>query len=299
MPDFLAEKMGLPEIPAFHSENGTIQGLESGLNFGSTQATIMISGRLGFQGLNQQLRQAFETLQLLQLQLGQEKAHSLIESSVFYLSLGKDDYIEFFQRDFSGVRRRFSREVFTQNLVRQMIRVVKDLYNANVKKIICMGIGPLGCAPRTLWESYDPTSNSSRHATTGSSRDCVDDVNFLILEYNAMLSEQLLDLNFEFPDAQIIFCDVYQAMMEIITFPNRYGFENVNRSCCGLGQYGGMVGCQAMEIACNDPSTHIWWDFYNPTQAVHSLLANSAWTGQPLDICRPISIEQLRYTSTL
>ncbi|MCL7030524.1 hypothetical protein MKW94_025821 [Papaver nudicaule] len=298
LPDFLAEKMGLPRIPAFHADNGTIEGLENGMNFGSTQATIL-SGRLGFQGLNQQLRQAFETLQLLQLQLGQEKAQEVIESSVFYLSLGKDDYVNFLRPDSSGVRHKFSKEVFTQILVDQMIRVVKDLYNASVKRIVCMGIGPLGCAPRTLWEfsrnnvSHRPSQTSSDSGTGTGWQDCMEDINDLVLDYNTLLSERLLDLNFEFPDAQIIFCDVYQAMMDIISFPRRHGFENVNRSCCGSGRYGGMAGCQAIEMACDEPSTHVWWDFHNPTQAVHSLLAESAWSSRPLDICQPISIEQL------
>lgn len=100
-----------------------------------------------------------------------------------------------------------------------------------MKKIICMGISPLGCSPRTLWESspdndddrHHPTHTSSDYGTGSGRQDCVEHVNDLILEYNALLSEQLLDLNFEFPDAQIIFCDVYQAMMEIITFPRSYG----------------------------------------------------------------------------
>ncbi|XP_026427718.1 GDSL esterase/lipase At5g37690-like isoform X1 [Papaver somniferum] len=241
-----AEKMGLLRFQHFMLINGTIEGLGNGINFGSTQGTILSSRRLGFQGLNQQLCQAYETLQLLQLQLGQE----VIESSVFYLSLGKDDYINFLHPDSSGARHRFSKEVFTQILVNQMIRVVKDLYNANVKKIICMGIGPLGCAaPLTLWESsrdndsHHPSHTSSNSGAGSGWQDCMEDVNDLVLEYNALLSERLLDLNFEFPDAQIIFCDVYQAMMDIIPFPRRYGFENVNRSCCGSGRYGGMVGC--------------------------------------------------------
>ncbi|KAI3905747.1 hypothetical protein MKW92_010542 [Papaver armeniacum] len=231
LPDFLAEKMGLPRIPAFHADNGTIEGLENGINFGSTQATILSSGRLGFQGLNQQLRQAYATLQL-----GQDKAQEVIESSMFYLSLGKDDYINFLHPDSSGVRHRFSKEVSTQILVNQMIRVVKDLYNANVKKIVCMGIGPLGC----VWESsrdnysHHPSHTSSNSGAGSGWQDCMEDVNVLVLEYNALLSERLLDLNFEFPDAQIIFCDVCQAMMDIISFPRRYGFENVNRSVVEL-----------------------------------------------------------------
>ncbi|KAI3870439.1 hypothetical protein MKX03_012718 [Papaver bracteatum] len=295
LPDFLADKMGLLRIPAFLADNGTIEGLENGINFGDNlelrQARVS--------EIEQHLRQAYETLELLQLQLGQDKAQEVIESSVFYLSLGKDDYINFLLPDSSGVRHRLSKEVFTQILVNRMIWVVKDLYNANVKKIVCMGIGPLGCAPRTLWESssdndsHHPSHTSSNSGAGSGWKDCMEDVNDLVQEYNALLSERLLDLNFEFPDAQIIFFDMWQAMMDIISFPRRYGFENVNRSCCGSGRYGGMVGCQAIEMACDEPLTHVWWDFRNPTQDVHSLIAESAWSSKPLDICRPIIIERL------
>ncbi|KAF8395556.1 hypothetical protein HHK36_019504 [Tetracentron sinense] len=282
-----AEKMGLPEIPSFYNQNGTIEGLLSGLNFGSSPATIMNPGSMGHQSLNQQLRQAFETIQMLQLQLGQDRAREVIKSSIFYLSFGKDDYIELFLPDFSSVRRKYGRQGFAHILVNQMIRVVKDLYNANVRKIICMGIGPLGCAPRTLWESY----NSTAAAGGG---DCVDDINEHVIKYNTMLSRDLMDLNLELPDAQIIFCDLYKGMMEIISNPFRYGFQDVKSACCGLGRYGGMVGCLSKEMACEEASTHVWWDFYNPTQAVNSLLADFAWLDQPLvDICLPISISKL------
>ncbi|XP_010248460.1 PREDICTED: GDSL esterase/lipase At1g71250-like [Nelumbo nucifera] len=127
LPDLLAEKMGLPEIPPFYGQNGTIEGLLGGLNFGSSPATIMNTGKLGFQSLNQQLRQASETLQLLQLQLGQDKAQQMINSSLFYLSFGKDDYVELFLHDISGLRHRFGAKGFAQVLVNQITRVIKVL----------------------------------------------------------------------------------------------------------------------------------------------------------------------------
>ncbi|KAF6162061.1 hypothetical protein GIB67_025827 [Kingdonia uniflora] len=282
-----AEKIGLPEIPSFYGENGTIEGLMGGLNYGSSQSTIMNTGNLGFQALNQQLRQAFETLQMLQLQLGQEKAQEVIKSSVFYFSLGKDDYIEIFLRDDqSSVRKKYSSGGFAHILVNQMIRVIKDLYNANVRKIVCMGIGPLGCAPRTLWESSDQTTRPDMGH-------CVDEINKDILQYNTMLSEKLIDLNSELEEAEIVFCDVYQGMMEIINNPTRYGFSEVERACCGLGRYGAMVGCVAKEMACDDPSTHVWWDFYNPTEAVNSLLADQIWSGKPFNLCHPTTIREM------
>ncbi|PIA53343.1 hypothetical protein AQUCO_00900131v1 [Aquilegia coerulea] len=292
LPDLLGDKLGLPMIPPFYGQNGSIEGLLSGLNFGSSQATIINTGNLAFQALNHQLRQLYETLQMLQMQLGQTKSSNLVQSSLFYISLGKDDYIQLFLHKFSSLRHKYSGGAFAHILVQQMIRVVKDLYNANARKIIVIGIGPLGCAPRALWESY----NSTAH-TNADDRHCVQEINELILQYNAMLSEHLLELNYELFDAQIVFCDVYQGMLQIINNPKRYGFSDVRRACCGLGRYGGMVGCVSKEMACDDPSLHVWWDFYNPTQGVNSLLANWTWSGQPSHLCQPIDIKHLASSS--
>ncbi|KAL5709158.1 hypothetical protein ACHQM5_019878 [Ranunculus cassubicifolius] len=75
-------------------------------------------------------------------------------------------------------------------------------------------------------------------------------------------------------------------------------FSNVRDACCGLGRYGGMVGCVAEDLACRDPSQHFWWDFYNPTQGVNALLANWSWNGQPHRLCRPFNIQQLASSSS-
>ncbi|KAK9170661.1 hypothetical protein Syun_002801 [Stephania yunnanensis] len=223
--------MGLPKIPPLYAGNGTIEGLMSGLNFGSSKATILNTpaNGIGFQALNQQLRQAIETFQILQLQLGHQNAGHLIQSSsVFYLSLGKDDYINLFFLDrhhhsSSGVvRQKHGSPSFPRILVNQITQAIKDLYNANARKIICVGIGPLGCAPRSLWEAYD----SSTTKVSDGDNYCVKEINDAILEYNAILSQRLYNLSLELLDAQIIFCDAYQGMMEIITRPALYGLTS-------------------------------------------------------------------------
>lgn len=213
-----AEKMGLQNIPPFYSQNGTIEELLLGLNFGSAEATIMNPSRRSHQSLNQQLRQVFETLQLLQLQLGEYGAERFIRSSAVYLSLGKDDYIDLFLGNSSGVALKyFSSQEFASILVTQMVHLIRNLYNANFRKIICMGILPLGCAPRTVWE----WRNASAGEEDG--RGCVKEVNAMVLEYNRMLDDQIVEMNSKLPDVQIVFCDVYQGIMQILAKPRRYG----------------------------------------------------------------------------
>ncbi|XP_050269604.1 GDSL esterase/lipase At1g71250-like [Quercus robur] len=288
LPYLLAEKMSLPNILPFYSQNGSIAELQHGLNFGSAEATILEPRSQSHQSLNQQLRQVFEIIQLLQLQLGQNSADHFIKSSMVYLSFSKDDYIDLFLGNSSGVMLNYNSQEFAHILVNQMIHVMRILYNANFRKIICTGILPLGCTPRTVWKWYN-TSNVEKDG-----RGCVKEINDIVLEYNTMLNEHIVKLNSKLPDAQIVFCDVYQGIMEIITKPANYGFEEVRNACCGAGTYGAIIGCLSQEMACDQASSFVWWDLYNPTPAVNSLLADSAWSGRPFSgMCHPITIQEL------
>lgn len=211
--------MGLPNIPPFYSQNGSIEELLRGINFGSAEATIMNPSSQNYQSLNQQLRQVFETIELLFLQLSQRSVIRFIRSSIFYLSFGKDDYIDLFLRNSSGSLLEYSSQEFANILATQMVHVMRNLYDMNVRKIICMGILPLGCTPRMV------SSVSNSNNSTNGGRKCVEKINKLVLEYNAMLNEQIVELNAELPDAHIVFCDVYQGIREIITYPETYGMD--------------------------------------------------------------------------
>ncbi|KAK4407517.1 hypothetical protein Sango_0332700 [Sesamum angolense] len=286
LPQLLAKKMRLPDTIPFYSQNGSIHGILGGVNFGSAEGTILYPGSRSYQSLNQQLRQAFDIIQLLQLQLGQETVDNFIKSSIFYLSFGKEDFIEYFLNNSSGTGFKDGSQNFTHILVNQMTNAVRNLYATNVRKIVCAGVLPLGFAPHVLLKC-DSSSNSSRKA-------CSNKINSLVLEYNRRLEENVVVISEELPEAHVIFCDVYQAMMEFMGNPKAYGIKDVKNACCGLGKYGGSSGCVSTEMACQDASTHVWWDLYNPTPAVNSLLADSAWSGKPLSsICRPMNVQEL------
>ncbi|KAJ6671721.1 hypothetical protein OIU85_015464 [Salix viminalis] len=293
LPHLLAQKIGLPDSQPFYSQIGSIEGLIKGVNYGSAHATIISPSSQSHPSFNQQLRQVYETFQLLQLQLRQDRAQDFIKSSMFYLSFGRDDYVDLFLRNSSGMMLKYSGQEFARILANQMVHAIRTLYDANVRKIIITGILPLGCAPRVVWEWYNSTAT---HDGMG----CVEEINELVLQYNTVLNEHIVELKEELPDAQIVFCDVYQGMMEVITNPALFGFSDTKNACCGLGLHGAEIGCVSAETTCNQSSSHVWWDLYNPTQALNSLLADSAWSGHPLpDICRPITVQDLVYTSHL
>ncbi|ONK77974.1 uncharacterized protein A4U43_C02F12880 [Asparagus officinalis] len=206
------------------------------------------------------------------------------------MSFGSDEYVEMFE--IGGPRAvgiKFGRRGFARVLVTQMERAVKNLYNEGVRKIAVMGVGPMGYAPRILWDG--------RRRLHG--KNCIEEVNEVVSSYNDKLAERLLNLQSMLSGLQIVFCDIYRGMMEIISNSHTYGFSSVKNACCGVGDFGAMVGCQNLEMSCSDPSSHIWWDFYSTTEAVNSLLANWSWSPPEsrLQICQPIDLHQLLSTT--
>ncbi|XP_022153855.1 GDSL esterase/lipase At1g71250-like [Momordica charantia] len=147
-----------------------------------------------------------------------------------------------------------------------------------------MGILPLGCTPRvlSLWRN----SPGAVYDEKG----CVKEMNELVAEYNRGMEKQIV----KFGKGRVVFCDAYKGMMEIVGSPRRYGFEESKSACCGLGWYNASIGCVAMEMACSRVGRSVWWDLYNPTGAVNSLLADSAWSDQPFSsFCHPSTVQDL------
>ncbi|KAF9617114.1 hypothetical protein IFM89_033280 [Coptis chinensis] len=99
-----AEKMSL-------QINGSIEGLVIGLDFGSSEATIMNCGNLGFEALDH-----LES---------QSKASELTQSSLLCISCGKYDY-QLFLDDICGLRLKYRSAGFAHILVKPMTRVVKS-----------------------------------------------------------------------------------------------------------------------------------------------------------------------------
>ncbi|CAN6380432.1 unnamed protein product [Urochloa humidicola] len=298
LPDLLAAKMGLPPPPLISTLNGTAAAAARGVNFGGGQygGGIFRTGA----ALGQQLRLAAETLQLLRLEAGtpQEDASSSAAAggAVFVVSFGADAYARLLARgpgEADAAAPKHGRRGLGRLLADRVARGVQELYEAEVRRVAVMGVPPLGCAPRVMW------------AGVGGGGRCVEEANELIEGYNARLAARLEGLRPQLPGADVVFCDVYKGMMEIISNPGRYGFEETREACCGLGPFKATVGCLSKEMACGAPERHVWWDLYTPTDAVAALLANWSWHSPPaparsgsddvmmMSICTPISLQQL------
>lgn len=228
-----------------------------------------------------QVEQFVDTFQQMILSIGEEASDRLVSNSVFYISIGVNDYIHFYIRNISSVQSLYSPWLFNQFLASNMRQELKTLYNVKVRRMVVMGLPPIGCAPYYLWKYRSKNG------------ECAEDVNSMIMESNFVMRYTVEQLNRELPGASVIYCDVFQSAMDILKNHQLYGFNETTEACCGLGRYKGWLPCIAPEMACSDAAGHLWWDQFHPTDAVNAILADNVWNGRHVDMCYPTNLEAM------
>ncbi|KAF3448721.1 hypothetical protein FNV43_RR09434 [Rhamnella rubrinervis] len=283
--DYLALRLGLPFVPSYLGQPGTVEDMMHGVNYASAGAGVLFTSgsELGQHiSLTQQIQQFTDTFQQFVLSMGEQAATDLISNSVFYISIGINDYIHYYLRNVSNVQNLYLPWSFNQFIASIIREEIKNLYNLNARKMVVMGLAPIGCSPHYLWQY--------RRSTNG---ECVEDINNMVMEFNFIMRYMIEELDQELPASNIIFCDVFEASMDILKNHERYGFNITTDACCGLGQYNGWIMCVSENMACTNASNHIWWDQFHPTDAVNAILADNVWNGLHTRICYPMNLEDM------
>jgi len=89
--------------------------------------------------------------------------------------------------------------------------MTQNLYNLNVRKVVITGLAPIGCAPHYLWEYGNENG------------ECVEQINDMAVEFNFLTRYMVENLAAELPEANIIFCDVFEGSMDILKNHELYG----------------------------------------------------------------------------
>ncbi|KAL8238868.1 hypothetical protein R6Q59_015435 [Mikania micrantha] len=282
--DYLALRLGLPFVPSYLGQSGSVKDMMRGLNYASAGAGIIFSSgsELGQHiSFSQQIQQVMDTFQQFILTMGEHAAADHISNSVFYISIGTNDFIHYYLPDVSDVQSKFFAWRFTKFLAQTVKQEMKNLYNANVRRVVMMGLAPIGCAPYYLWQ-YNSQNG-----------ECVQPINNLIMEFNFVMRYTIEELNKELVDANIIFCDAYVGSMDILKNKDQYGFSVSDTACCGLGRYNGWIMCLSPGMACRNATNHLWWDQFHPTSAVNEILAENVWSGLHTKMCYPMNMQEM------
>ncbi|GLT77186.1 hypothetical protein SLA2020_487950 [Shorea laevis] len=279
MVDEIAVLLGLPLIPAFSEASGA-QVLH-GVNYASAAAGILdVTGRnfvsrIPFDG---QIRNFQTTLDQITANLGAIDAAQSLAQCLFFVGMGSNDYLNNYLMPNYPTRNEYNGQQYADLLVSQYHRQLTQLYNLGARKFILAGLGRMGCIPSILAQS-----------STGS---CSEEVNELVLPFNANVKAMMNRLNTNLPGARFIYIDIANLFEDIINNARTYGFSVVDRGCCGIGRNRGQVTCLPFQTPCPNRDEYVFWDAFHPTEKVNIIMARKAFNGDT-SVVSPMNIEQL------
>ncbi|OMP02810.1 Lipase, GDSL [Corchorus olitorius] len=178
--------------------------------------------------------------------------------------------------------------MFIDSMISNLTIQLKRLHELGARKMVVVGVGPLGCIPFVRAFKLLPSGECSR------------EVNSLIQAYNAKLKELLNRLNQEMgPESMLVFANSFDIFMKIIANYRQYGFENADGPCCGgyfppfiCFKSGDSKNSSAASALCSDRSKFVFWDAYHPTEAVNVIVANELLDGDESSTS-PMNIRKL------
>ncbi|KAI3758659.1 hypothetical protein L6452_06228 [Arctium lappa] len=281
MVDEIAELLGLPLIPAYSEASDSGNPMLHGVNFASAASGILdITGRnfVGRIPFNQQIENFENSLDRITDNSGATDVAQMLSRSIFFVGMGSNDYLNNYLMPNYPTRNQYNGQQFADFLSHEYTTQLTKLYNLGARKFVLAGIGMMGCIPSILAQS-----------TTGK---CSEDVNKLVLPFNANMRTMINNLSTNLPGSKLVFIDVHNMFQDILSNARSYGFRVLNRGCCGIGRNRGQITCLPFQTPCPNRNEYLFWDAFHPTEAVNVLMGKKAFSGTP-DVVYPINIQQL------
>ncbi|CAN1152107.1 GDSL esterase/lipase At2g40250 [Linum perenne] len=140
-----------------------------------------------------------------------------------------------------------------------------DLYGLGGRTFFVAGLPPIGCLPVQMTASFQFSLRS---------RQCIQSQNSDSLSYNVKLKQLLRKLQGSLPGSKMLYANVYDPMLDMVTQPQKYGFVEARKGCCGTGLLEGGFFCSPFTPTCgNMTSQYVFFDSIHPTQKANELLA--------------------------
>ncbi|KAI8525600.1 hypothetical protein RHMOL_Rhmol13G0243100 [Rhododendron molle] len=251
--DFIAEALGYTTvIPAFLDPTLTSADLLHGVSFASAGS--------GYDELTSNLSYFRHYKIHLGHLVGEVKAEEITSNAIYVLSMGSNDFLQNYYRELDRSQE-FTPEQYVNFLAARMLHAVQGMHGLGARRMAVVGLSPIGCVPlvRTLKDL---------------ARKCEDEYNGVARSFNAKLQQNLATLKASL-GMQIAYIDIYSVMMSAINTPQKYGFKETSKGCCGTGLYEYSETCRGMST-CPDPSKYVFWDAAHPTQRMYEIIAGEA-----------------------
>ncbi|KAK9998868.1 hypothetical protein SO802_018471 [Lithocarpus litseifolius] len=215
VPDFLASMLGIKEtVPPFLDPKLSKYDLQTGVNFAS--------GGSGFDNLTTIASRAismFKQVNLLKKYIvrlkgivGEKEAKKIISGSLYFTSAGTNDFIFNFY-DIPTRRFQFNVSGYQDFILNRTQIFYKQLYDLGCRKMMVVGLPPMGCLPIQITLKYPIPIN----------RKCIEHLNADSQSYNHKLVNLLSKLQAILPRSKFAYADIYQRAINMINNPQKYG----------------------------------------------------------------------------
>ncbi|KAL4369101.1 hypothetical protein GQ457_05G005200 [Hibiscus cannabinus] len=264
-PDFISEGFGLkPIIPAYLDPTFSISDFATGVSFGSASTGYdnATADLLKVIPLWKEVEYYKEYQTKLRACLGDRTANRVISDALYLINIGTNDFILNY---FSVPRRKleFTVQQYEDFLVGIAENFVKQIYSLGARKLSMISLLPLGCFP------------VERSMNIGNPLNCLEERNKAALEFNGKLKAMVTKLNKDLPGLKVFFADAYELLLQLITRPSDYGFEVVEKGCCGTGLVETAVLCNRhTPFTCPDANKYVFWDSIHPSQRTNKIVVD-------------------------
>ncbi|KAJ8540892.1 hypothetical protein K7X08_001708 [Anisodus acutangulus] len=262
-PDLIVEELGIKELmPAYLDPNLKSEDLKTGVSFASggcgfIPLTATIASAIP---LSTQLNQFKEYIGTLKGLVGEEEANYILKNSLFLVVAGSDDLANTYFT--AGIRLKQDINSFTDLMVEKASEFIQELYNLGATKFGMFGIPPIGCLP------------AQRTLAGGLDRACAKDYNQAAELANAKFSMEIDSLSKKLAQSKLVLIDIYNPLLDLIDNPQKYGFEEVEKGCCGTGIIEVIILCNRFSGTCEDNTKYLFWDSYHPTEKAYRILVD-------------------------
>ncbi|XP_059431122.1 GDSL esterase/lipase At2g30310-like [Corylus avellana] len=265
IPDLIASSLGIKEsVPPFLEPLISNDELRTGVNFASAGSgfddlTAAASGVVSF---STQILYFKSYIERLKGFVGEAEATKIINGALVIISAGTNDFaINFY--NLPTRRLQFTIGGYQDFLQVKIKEFVQELYDLGCRTMIIGGLFPIGCAPIQITASFKDPNN----------RTCVQEQNLDAQSYNQKLANLIPKVQQSLPGSRLIFSDTYELLYDMINNPQKYGFVETNRGCCGTGFFEAGLSCNQITPVCANTSQYLFWDSIHPSQAAYQYIA--------------------------
>lgn len=282
--DVISQLLGFDDyIPSYASARR--RQILRGVNYASAAAGIrpetgrQLGDRTDFAGQVNNFKNT--VAQLADILGDQRTATNYLSKCIYLTGLGNNDFINnYYLPNFYPTSLQYSLQQYTTLLIQQYSDQLRILYTYGARKFALIGLAPTGCTPAAL-STYSPDGST-----------CAETINRSSQLFNKKLIELVDDFNSNLRDAQFVYLNGYDFVLDVINNGSAYGFKVTNAACCGLGRNNGTFICLPLQTPCANRNEYVFWDAYHPTEAANVVFGRRSYRAQnpsdayPLDISR-------------